>query len=201
MQAFIIFLLLLAGCQTAQKAQEKCHYQLLTDQLTFQWEAYKTNEKIAVPGTFDSIAVEVAAQDSTIPALLKSAQMKIVPQSVNSKNPDRDRKIARFYFGVLQDSQQIRARVVEVKGDDSTGVATISLYFNGMEAPMTMDYKVSQNKLHLEGVVDVVQWKADTAVKRLNEACYDLHKGEDGESRLWSEVKIIIEVPVEKVCP
>lgn len=40
--------------------------------------------------------------------------------------------------------------------------------------------------------MDLKNWKAQAAINTLNVVCFDLHKGEDGISKTWSEVKIEI---------
>ena len=40
--------------------------------------------------------------------------------------------------------------------------------------------------------MDLENWKAQAALDALNVVCFDLHKGVDGISKTWSEVKIEI---------
>ena len=42
----------------------------------------------------------------------------------------------------------------------------------------------------IEAVMDLDNWQAQLAIEALNIVCKDLHSGDDGISKTWSEVKI-----------
>ena len=63
-----------------------------------------------------------------------------------------------------------------------------------------MSYTVEENILKLSGSLDLIDWEAMEAVESINNACLDLHKGEDGVSKTWSEMEISILVPLIKDC-
>ena len=71
---------------------------------------------------------------------------------------------------------------------------------NNIEKEVTLDYKVNDNKISLIGEIDLANWNGDDAIASLNKVCEDLHKGEDGVSKLWSVVELNIEASLDKNC-
>jgi hypothetical protein len=61
---------------------------------------------------------------------------------------------------------------------------------NGISQQLPITYVISDQMVSFEAVMDLDNWKAQTAIEALNLVCKDLHKGEDGISKTWSEVKI-----------
>jgi len=45
-----------------------------------------------------------------------------------------------------------------------------------------------------------LDWSGGDAIAALNSVCEDLHKGADGESKLWSVVELNIEASLDKNC-
>ena len=52
--------------------------------------------------------------------------------------------------------------------------------------------------VELEGTLNLEDFKAESALASISEACFDLHKGADGISKTWSEVGISAVVYLKK---
>ena len=62
-----------------------------------QWTAFKTPKKAAVNVKFDKYLITSANEKSILDAI-SSAQFTVDVSSVNSGNPERDKKIVKFFF-------------------------------------------------------------------------------------------------------
>ena len=51
---------------------------------------------------------------------------------------------------------------------------------------------IKGNKVDFNATMKLSQWQTELAVKAINEACYELHKGPDGISMIWDEVDLNI---------
>jgi hypothetical protein len=51
-----------------------------------------------------------------------------------------------------------------------------------------------------ESSIDVSSWNALGGIDALNEVCEDLHKGDDGVSKLWSEVSLKLSTTLNNDC-
>ncbi len=197
-----------AGSSDESQTQEKtilqegpaCAYSLISSSSTLTWTAYKTTAKVPVSGVFDTVLVSSETSEGSIVDIMKGAEVDIPVATVNSNNPDRDMKIGKFFFGVLTNPERITGKVVSVEGDENGGKAVIAIGLNGLSKEVTSEYEVVNNMLRITMNFDVNTWDGQAAVAALNEACYILHQGEDGESALWSEVAVEIVTTFNKPC-
>jgi len=177
-----------------EKSQEKI-YSLNTDSIALQWTAYKTTQRIGVSGSFDSISINSEKTSGTIIELLTNTKIKISTASVNSNNEIRDPKIVAFFFGKFSVPNEILATVDSANPEK----AYISINMNGVTKPVEANYTVKDNVLEIIANINTPDWNADAGLAALNNECEDLHKGEDGISKLWPEVSIVISCPLELV--
>ncbi len=170
-------------------------YQTTPEAITVRWTAFKTTEKVAVGGTFDSIEFHLPqTESSSLAELFKGARATIYTTSVNSGDTGRDRRIAQFFFGIMQIPDRIEGQVQS--WDEGAQKATIAITMNGITQPVAFTYQYQNDTLTATATLDLPQWKAEESVQSLNKACYDLHKGPDGISKLWEEVDVQIQAAV-----
>lgn len=168
-------------------------YLLKTDSVTLQWTAYKTTERIGVSGSFDSVAINSEKTTGTIKELLTNTKVKIRTASVNSKNEIRDPKTVAFFFGKFSVPNEILATVDSANAEK----AFMSITMNGVTKPVEANYTIKNNVLEMTTVLHTPDWNAEAGLTALNNECEDLHKGEDGVSKLWPEVSVAIRCPLE----
>lgn len=161
--------------------------------------AYKTNEKLPVKGRFSLTDIRGAVRAKTIPEILKSLTAEVDLGSLETDNPARNQTLLTSFFKNLAGGLKAHGRVNSVKGDDTHGDFQLMLKFNGVEKPVKMTYTLdAQTGFEAVGVVDVLsEFKAHAAFKALQTACSELHKGKDGVSKTWSEVRITLKAPVK----
>ena len=178
--------------------EQECLLTYNPDSTKLTWTAYKTTDKIAVGGTFDKFKMGGVKEGTTVAQVFENVKFMIESASVNSSNPDRDRKIYEHFFLTMAQGVEIGGTVDEI-GENH---AEVFINMNGIPRKQKFDLKTDNETyctisadLNLEG------WNALESVNALNEVCYDLHKGADGESKLWSEVRVELTVKLDKKCP
>ncbi len=73
-----------------------------TGSVDVSWTGYKTQKKVGVNGTFDKVAYTPAAKEGeNFRSILVGSSVVIDSSSVNSKHADRDAKLAKFFFGMM----------------------------------------------------------------------------------------------------
>ena len=155
------------------------------------WEAYKTPKKVGVKGTFDAIAFEAEGAESVV-KLLEGAKVRINTKRVNSGNEGRDKTLAESFFALMA-SETIEGSVKTVNSDKNEMIVSLSM--NGVERDVPMTYSEEGENLRADGYIDMFDFALDKAHASINEACYDLHSG-----KTWSDVKVSVEIKVEKEC-
>lgn len=165
---------------------EICFYTYDSLSTEFSWTAYKTSAKVPVGGTFDDIQITSDGSSDNPTALLESMKFSIKTASVNSANEERDVKISNIFFGALN-TESIYGRLKKLTDD---GKATIEISMNGVKADVVGNYTFVNGKFTFGTSVEMKVWNAMIGIEALNEACNDLHTGDDGVSKLWSEVAL-----------
>ncbi|MGE0739681.1 YceI family protein [Sulfurimonas sp.] len=155
------------------------------------WIGYKTPKKVGVGGVFDKVAyTPVTKEGENFRSILVGSSVVIDSSSVNSKHADRDAKLAKFFFGMMKD-KNINAKIVDIKADPRvkdaprTGVVDVEIEMNGVKKVVPMTYSFANETFEAKGNIDILDFQANSALKGINEACFDLHEG-----KTWSEAGI-----------
>lgn len=172
-----------------EEVLEVCKYEY-NDDTKIKWTSFKFTDKVGVGGTLDSFLVKAGEAVEEPYRILNELEFEIYTASVNSNNPDRDKKIVSFFFGKMENTDVIKGKVMEMSGSPREGSLMVNLSLNGQSHSQQMKYFVEGNSVTINGQIDLVNWGAQGAVDALNNVCLDLHTGEDGVSKLWSAVDI-----------
>ncbi len=163
--------------------------------LSVGWEAYKTPAKAGVAGSFGSVTLSGAKAADSVKGVLEGSSVTIKSSSVDSKNPGRDAKLAKFFFGMMA-GDTIVGTVTAVEGDDAQGVATVAVTMNGVTKKVPMRYSATKEEVTAQGTIDLADFSALAALKSINKACYELHQG-----KTWQDVAIRFSLPLKTLCP
>lgn len=178
-----------------------CQYSYDPGVTELKWTAFKFTEKVGVGGTFGNIKVDSLEKAPSVAAAVNGMKFKIDTGSVNSNHEERDGRIRSFFFGNMTDGTEIRGSIQGI-GSEATGEAKLNLTINGNTSAVPVQYKVMNgNEVEIWGKLNMTSWKTEKSLDALNEACYDLHKGEDGISKLWPEVEVRAYTRLKKDCP
>lgn len=210
--AYLVSAVLLIGCasetqteektdgKTVRMALETCAYSLNSSNVQVKWTAFKFTNKTGVGGVFDSVKVE-SRKDLEYPNMVFSdMSFEILVNSINSNNPERDKKIQDYFFGALSPSSTIKGKIISASGGEREGSILVSLTLNEKTNEIGMKYFVDGQTVTINGSIDVGMWDAMSGINALNSVCKDLHTGEDGESVLWPNVDIEVTATLDKIC-
>ena len=198
----IVALLLIVGftsCKsesTEQASPEKvCTYSYNEGTTNLEWTAFKTNARVGVSGGFNEISVTSESYDDP-KKVIESIKFSIKTSSVESNNEERNGKIAKHFFETIN-TPVINGKIKTLKTD---GKAIIELEMNGIVMDIEGEYTLEEKAFNFHSLIDLGMWNAIQGVNSLNEVCYDLHKGEDGISKLWSEVELKLNTILKSEC-
>jgi hypothetical protein len=191
----IVLLAACAGEPKQEKTAENCTINFNRFKTKVGWTAYKTSTKVGVNGKFDQVSIKsIAAKD--IESVLTGLEFSINPKSVNTNNADRDNKVFNYFFSTMEMPNLINGGVLEAKA----GKAKVMITLNNISKTTDMKYSLENNEFKMSGSINLEDWSAEESIKSLNDICYDLHKGPDGESKLWPDVAINIEATLVEKC-
>jgi polyisoprenoid-binding protein YceI len=178
------------------RAQEACEYQLDSKNLKVEWTAFKTTEKLGVKGSFTDARYQGLSSSKSLKELIRRAQVKINPQSLETGNPARNINILEGFFKKLSHSSEISGKLSQ---DGSS--TYLHLKLNGKTKKLPLQVKWGEDGiLTLSSALNVLDFQASSALKSINELCYELHKGKDGVSKTWPDVDLMITLPYVKKC-
>jgi hypothetical protein len=170
----------------SEAALEKKTYSILTDSTSINWTAYKTTAKVPVKGQFSELIVENLKKDTTAVGALNGLRFKIPVNSLFTNDTLRDGKLKKFFFGSMKNSAFIKGTL----NMNNENTSTVELTMNGITRELPIAYIVTNNKVTIVGNMELDNWQAKVALEALNVVCKDLHTGDDGISKTWSDVKI-----------
>lgn len=186
--------------QSDQKKSEEevCTFAFDENTTTVMWTAFKFTNKTGVAGEFKSISVAGVKEGNSPYEVLQNASFMIPVSSIDTKNPDRDKKIKEHFFSTMMSSDTLTGQIKS--WEEGAENATLTLKMNGEEKDIDVNIAVEGEKVTLSATIDVANFNAEASIAKLNEVCKDLHTGPDGESKLWSEVDIVVETSLTKTC-
>lgn len=185
----LLIMVFVSSCKKNEKKEvnqiEKT-YSVIADSTKINWTAYKTTAKVPVNGQFSDITIENVKKDSTALGALNGLKFKIPVSSLITNDTIRDKKLKEYFFGAMKNSSVITG-TVHINKDNAS---TVDLTLNGITRELPIAYIVADNKVTIIGNMELDNWQAKAALEALNVVCKDLHTGEDGITKTWSDVKI-----------
>lgn len=159
--------------------------------INVNWIGYKTQAKAGVPGTFDSVKLDIQKSDD-FKTFLNSAKVSIDSSSLNSKMKFRDTNIVTTLFK-LSSAKEISAVVKKVNGDISKGSLDVEIMMNKNTKTIPMNYTVEANKLTATGSIDILDFAMNDSFAAFAAKCKPFHAG-----KTWTEVTVSFELPFTK---
>lgn len=194
---FLLSLLLVTtlsftSCKKKEKKETKPTenlYSVEAKKTVINWTAYKTTSKVPVKGQFSKLTIENTKKASTTMEALNGLKFSIPISSLFTNDTIRDSKVKKFFFGTLKNTNLISGTITMI--NESSGSVDITM--NGISQVLPISYLISDQMVTIEAIMDLDNWKAQAAIEALNTVCKDLHTGDDGVAKTWSEVKIEVE--------
>lgn len=191
---------LLASCggdpeENTAAEEATCTYSYNEGMTSLDWTAYKTSAKVPVEGSFNSF--EISAESGSDPKkVAESMSFTINTTSVETNNPERNVKIAEHFFKTIN-TEVITGEVKTLKDD---GTAIVAITMNSVTFDVKGKYTLEDRDFSFTASIDVASWNGLSGIEALNTVCKELHTGEDGVSKLWSEVAISFSTKLKSDC-
>ena len=93
-----------------------------------EWTAYKFTEKTPVKGQFRKVNITAGGEGNTVKEAINNTEFSIPISSVFTLNTDRDYKIKKFFFGIMQDPELLSGKLMIE--NDSMGHAHLTMKWN-----------------------------------------------------------------------
>jgi len=184
-------LIIVTSCKNTDKKETKNSekmYSVEPKTTTINWIAYKTTSKTPVKGQFTKLVIDEPIKATSAFEALNNLEFNIPTKSLFTKDSIRDGKLRKFFFGTMVNPDSISG-VIHMNNETS---GTVDLTMNGLTQVLPITYVISDQMVTIEAIMDLDNWQAKAAITALNTVCGELHAGEDGISKTWSEVKIEI---------
>lgn len=188
----VIGLLIFTNCKqekteiiTQEKTENVKTFSVLGETSVVKWTAYKTTDKVAVNGKFNTIKITNSKQAKTVEEALNGILFSIPVSSIITKDVTRDSKLKEFFFGVMNNTEFITGTF-----DINNTNNIVNITMNGVTKSLPIDLKIDGQKATFTNTINLNDWNLKPALDALNKACFNLHKGPDGISKTWDEVEI-----------
>ena len=187
--ALLLIIVTITSCKEKEKKATKSPEKVVSidaEATSIYWTAYKTTNKVPVKGQFTKVSIETITSASTAVEALNGLKFNIPVSSLFTKDTIRDGKLKKFFFGTMQDTNLITGTLM--LSNETTGA--VQLTMNGITKALPITVAINANEATLSATMDLDNWQGQLAIKALNAACSELHSGEDGIPKTWSEVNI-----------
>ena len=163
-----------------------------TGNITVEMVGYKAAKRQAVKGIFKKVDFKIK-DNSSFKKFLKSASVKVDAYSIDTKMKLREMNIKNFFFK-KQKVQFIKAKVVNVKGNDSKGILDIKINMNNVDKIIPLNYTVKNGLLEAKGKIDVLtDFMMKEGYASLAKKCKGLHAGKS-----YPDIDISFTLPIKK---
>ena len=160
-------------------------FSVIGETSTVKWIAYKTTDKVAVKGNFNTIKITNSKKAATVEEALNGTLFSIPVSSIFSNEETRDSKIKEFFFGAMKNTEFISGTF-----DISEKGSFVNITMNGISKTIPIDLIIDEQMATFNNTLNLNDWDLGNALASLHKVCFDLHKGPDGVSKTWDEVEI-----------
>jgi hypothetical protein len=189
----------LAEAAAATAAPTPCNYTIT--KLIPGWTAYKTTQKVAVGGTFNSVKLSEMKPGGTLTAAFTGLSAEIEGASIESGNPARNATVAAAFFAKFAEQAKITAQITGASGDEKLGLFMINVTMNNVTRSLQLRHEgMKDGTLVAKTVINMLDFGLQGAFDSIHKTCEALHTGDDGVSKTWTEVELSITADVTKKC-
>lgn len=174
----------LSGCK-----RQKCIKTYSYNSTSVTWTAYKFTSKVGLKGTFNSVnAYGTSTDQEDWTKVLLNARFSIPVAGLNTNMNYRDNNIKDHFFAKMSSTEFLEGKIISLNEEN----AIVEIRMNQTTFPVSMEVKRNENVVYFNSVIDLNNWNAQASMDSLHTLCYDLHKGPDGISKFWPDVKLEI---------
>lgn len=180
---------------SAQAAPPVACYGYKQDSVRIEWTGYKFTEKTGVKGAHKKVSTKIKGAPQSVNEMIAATSFEVDVMSVDTANPARDNTLRENFFKLMK-SDKITGKILSLK--DS--VAQVELTMNGTTKTVAFKVESSDSKISATAAIDILDFGMSPSLKKINEVCYELHKGTDGISKTWSTVDLNITAEPVQLC-
>lgn len=162
---------------------------IVNDSTKVKWTGFKTTEKVGVNGQFKTIDLKDTKTGNTPEEVLNGAAFSIPVSSLFTDNEDRDSKLKTIFFGAMKNTELLSGIL-----NFREGKCIMTLSMNDVVKDVPLEYTFENNLFTMKSTINLNDFGGQGALKAINKACFDLHKGADGVSKTWETVDLQGEV-------
>ena len=158
------------------------------------WNGFKTTDRIKVTGQFlEFSSSRNMKQYSSLEELIDGLDFKINTNSSESGDAVRDLNLKDYFFNKLTKNFTLRGTL------DLPNDGLIAVNFKTLlgAKKVYLNYSFDKGMVRIKGVIDMkLDLDGEEAYQSIHKKCEQLHTGLDGVSQTWSEVEVLIRVPI-----
>ncbi len=158
----------------------------LNGELGVKWIGFKTEKKLPVSGTFNSIKLDIKSSEN-LSDFLKSSNVVIQTNSIESKDTVRNNNMTSTLFA-LASAEVIEGNISDVNEEEKSLILNVTM--NEVTNPVKMDYTIENGKIVASGGIDILDFSMQKSYLAFAKKCADLH-----ENKSFSEVDIEFTIP------
>ncbi len=174
---------------------ETCTYSIKEGSEKLKWTGFKYTNKTPVSGTFKDITYNQNKNAASMAELLESITFTINTDSIDSGNAARDTTLKKTVLGYLKNPGVISGEVKSATQLDMK----MELMMNE-KTPVSMKLETEDGRMTATGSLDLMNHGLKKSYDSVHIACKGLHTGDDGVSKTWSTVDLMLEADYEVKC-
>lgn len=167
-----------------------CNYLIKSNDVGLQWTAFKTPLKKGVSGTFKKYGIKKQYQGNSLKDVLTSVSFNIDTKSVYTKNDARDKKLVKFFFGLMH-GNKISGKIQSY----SKKLLKVQIKMNGVTKKVPLAVQIQGSQIEASGHIDILDFSMNQSLASINKACSELHQG-----KTWSDVDLNLSIKYSKTC-
>ena len=158
------------------------------------WKGFKTTERIQVTGQFEQFeSSRDMKQFDSLEGLIDGLDFSIRTNSSASGDPVRDLNLKDYFFKLLTSNFRLSGSL----GYPNNNLIPVT--FNTLLGSKTVElsYFFENSVVEIKGIIDIgIDLGGVMAYESIHQQCEQLHTGGDGVSKTWSEVEVLVRVPI-----
>jgi len=203
----IVFLFFLISCTDSKREKvvplidennvEKINegsYSFDSNKAKIIWKGFKTTDRIQVTGQFEQFeSSRDMKQFDSLEGLIDGLDFSISTSSSVSGDPVRDLNLKDYFFKLLTSNFRLSGSL----GYPNNNLIPVT--FNTLLGSKTVElsYFFENSIVEIKGVIDIgIDLGGIMAYESIHQQCEQLHTGGDGVSKTWSEVEVLVRVPI-----
>lgn len=155
------------------------------------WVAFKTPAKVGVKGSFQKVDFTFKKDAKDIKELFTNAKAVVELSSSSTEAEERDKTIYDNFFSLIK-GKNATITIKDVIEGENLGTMLANVNLNGVTKNIPMKYTIKDNKIMVEGTIDMMDFSLNKAYQAIAKACFDLH-----EKVTWTQVQLVFEANIK----